>query len=48
MKITIVGCGNAGLIHAAKIYEKEGNEICILKTSQTNREYFDKIVYKGD
>ena len=47
MKITIVGCGNAGLIHAAKIYEKEGNEICILKTSQTNSEYFDKIVSEG-
>ena len=44
MKITIVGCGNAGLIHAAKLYEKEGNQICILKTSQTNSEYFDKIV----
>lgn len=47
MKITIVGCGNAGLIHAAKIYEKEGNQICILKTSQTNNEYFDKIVAEG-
>ena len=47
MKITIVGCGNAGLIHAAKIYEKEGNQICILKTSQTNSEYFDKIVAVG-
>lgn len=47
MKITIVGCGNAGLIHAAKIYEKEGNEICILKTSQTNSEYFDRIVEEG-
>lgn len=47
MKITIVGCGNAGLIHAAKIYEKEANEICILKTSQTNNEYFDKIVGEG-
>lgn len=47
MKITIVGCGNAGLIHAAKIYEKEGNQICILKTSQTNSEYFDKIVAEG-
>lgn len=47
MKITIVGCGNAGLIHAAKIYEKEGTQICILKTSQTNSEYFDKIVAEG-
>ena len=47
MKITVVGCGNAGLIHAAKIYEKEGDQICILKTSQTNSEYFDKIVAEG-
>ena len=47
MKITIVGCGNAGLIHAAKIYEKGVNEICVLKTSQTNSEYFDKIVAEG-
>lgn len=47
MKVTIVGCGNAGLIHAAKIYEKDGNDVCILKTSQTNGEYFDKIVTEG-
>jgi opine dehydrogenase len=47
MKITIVGCGNAGLIHAAKIYEKGDNDVCILKTSQTNSEYFDKIVSEG-
>ena len=47
MKITVVGCGNAGLIHAAKIYEKGGNDVCILKTSQTNSEYFDKIVTEG-
>ncbi len=47
MKITIVGCGNAGLIHAAKIYEKGDNDVCILKTSQTNSEYFDKIVTEG-
>lgn len=47
MKVTIVGCGNAGLIHAAKIYEKGDNDVCILKTSQTNSEYFDKIVSEG-
>lgn len=47
MKITIVGCGNAGLIHAAKIFEKGNHEICILKTSQTNSEYFDRIVEEG-
>lgn len=47
MRITIVGCGNAGLIHAAKIFEKGGHEICLLKTSQTNSVFFDKIVSEG-
>lgn len=47
MKVTIIGCGNAGLIHAAKIYEKGENEVCLLKTSQTNSVYFDKIVAEG-
>lgn len=47
MKVTIIGCGNAGLIHAAKIYEKGRNEVCLLKTSQTNSVYFEKIVAEG-
>lgn len=47
MKVTVVGCGNAGLIHAAKIFEKGNNEICLLKTSNTNSEYFNKIVTDG-
>lgn len=47
MKVTIIGCGNAGLIHAAKIYEKGGNDVCLLKTSRTNSTYFDKIVAEG-
>lgn len=47
MKITVIGCGNAGLIHAAKIYEKGNNEICLLKTSNTNSAYYDKIVAEG-
>lgn len=47
MKVTIIGCGNAGLIHAAKIYEKGGNEICLFKTSNTNSEYYNKIVKDG-
>lgn len=47
MKVTIIGCGNAGLIHAAKIFEKGGNEVCLLKTSNTNSVYFDKIVSEG-
>lgn len=44
MKITIVGCGNSGLIHAAKIYEKGGHEVCLLKTSDTRSDFYDKIV----
>lgn len=42
MKISIVGCGNSGLIHAAKLYEK-GHEVALLKTSNTNGRYFDII-----
>lgn len=42
-KVTIVGCGNAGLIHAAKLTEK-GYEVCLLKTSSaTNTSFFDTI-----
>lgn len=42
-KVTIVGCGNAGLIHAAKLIEK-GYEVCLLKTSSVaNASYFDTI-----
>lgn len=43
MNITIIGCGNAGLIHAAKIFQKGNHNVCLLKSSQTNSEYFDKI-----
>lgn len=42
MKFTIVGCGNSGLIHAAKLFEK-GHEVALLKTSNTNGRYFDII-----
>lgn len=42
MRFTIIGCGNSGLIHAAKLYEK-GQEIALLKTSNTNGRYFDII-----
>jgi len=42
MRLTIIGSGNAGLIHAAKLIEK-GYEVCILKTSSYNSGYFDKI-----
>lgn len=40
MKFTIIGCGNSGLIHAAKLYEK-GHEVALLKTSNTNGRFFD-------
>lgn len=42
MKFTIIGCGNSGLIHAAKLYEK-GYEVALLKTSNTNGRFFDII-----
>ena len=42
MKYTIIGCGNSGLIHAAKLYEK-GHEVALLKTSNTNGRFFDII-----
>ena len=42
MKYTIIGCGNSGLIHAAKLFEK-GHEVALLKTSTTNGRYFDII-----
>ena len=42
MKITIIGCGNSGLIHAAKLIEK-GHEVALLKTSNLNGSFFDKI-----
>ena len=43
MKVTVIGCGNAGLIHAAKLIEK-GIEVALLKTSNAaNSEFFDII-----
>lgn len=47
MKFTIIGCGNAGLIHAAKLYEK-GYKVGILKSSTTvNNDFFDIISKEG-
>ncbi|MDO5316124.1 MAG: NAD/NADP octopine/nopaline dehydrogenase family protein [bacterium] len=47
MKITIIGCGNAGLIHAAKLIESN-NSVALLKTSETaNNEFFDIICNEG-
>lgn len=40
MKITVIGCGNAGLIHAAKMIEK-GYKVGILKTSNLiNKDFY--------
>lgn len=47
MKVTIVGCGNSGLIHAAKIFEKGNNEVCLLKTSNVGNTFFEKVKAEG-
>ena len=43
MRVTIIGCGNAGLIHAAKLIES-GLEVALLKTSQTSNSVFFNII----
>lgn len=48
MNITIVGCGNAGLIHAAKLLENGNCQVGILKTSNNfNDEFFNVISQEG-
>lgn len=47
MKFTVVGCGNAGLIHAAKLIES-GMEVGLLKTSTSyNNDFFNVIQKEG-
>ena len=47
MNFTIIGCGNAGLIHAAKLYEN-GISVGILKSSSVvNNEFFNIISAAG-
>lgn len=47
MKVTIVGCGNAGLIHASKLAEKKIN-VGLLKTSNTiNNDFFNVMKTEG-
>lgn len=47
MKFTVIGCGNAGLIHAAKLIE-HGQEVGLLKTSRgINDEFFNIIQNEG-
>lgn len=43
MKITVIGCGNAGLIHAAKLIEK-GFKVGLYKTGHSvNEDFFNLI-----
>ena len=46
MKITVIGCGNSGLIHAAKLIENQ-HEVALLKTSEhAHGEFFDMIEHE--
>jgi len=45
MRILVIGCGNAGLIHTAKLIEK-GFEVGILKTSNIVNEDFYSLIHK--
>ena len=47
MRFTIIGCGNSGLIHAAKLIEG-GAEVALLKTSSSvNDDFFNVIKREG-
>jgi len=46
MNITVVGCGNSGLIHAAKLIEKGFTNVGILKTSNSINEDFYTLISK--
>ncbi len=47
MKITIVGCGNSGLVHAAKLIERN-IEVGLLKTSDSvNGKFFELMCQEG-
>ena len=39
MKVTIIGCGNAGMVHAAKLIERHV-PVCLLKTSTVSQTEF--------
>lgn len=43
MKITVIGCGNSGLIHAAKLIENH-HEVALLKTSGSANSVFYDII----
>ncbi|MCR4966092.1 MAG: NAD/NADP octopine/nopaline dehydrogenase family protein [Bacteroidales bacterium] len=47
MKVTIIGCGNAGMVHAAKLIERNVS-VCLLKTSSvTQTEFFSSMLEVG-
>lgn len=47
MKVAVLGCGNVGVAIAADLSIK-GEEVTIVKTSQSRNEVFDKIVKNGN
>ena len=47
MKVAVLGCGNVGVAIAADLSIK-GEEVTIVKTSQSRSEVFDKIVKNGN
>ncbi|MBR4135171.1 MAG: NAD/NADP octopine/nopaline dehydrogenase family protein [Bacteroidales bacterium] len=47
MKVTIIGCGNAGMVHAAKLIERHV-PVCLLKTSTaTQTDFFGSMLEVG-
>ncbi|MBO4488819.1 MAG: NAD/NADP octopine/nopaline dehydrogenase family protein [Bacteroidales bacterium] len=47
MKVTIIGCGNAGMVHAAKLIERHV-PVCLLKTSTVSQtEFFRSMMEVG-
>lgn len=46
MRVTVIGCGNAGLVHAAKLVE-HGHEVCLLKTSNTRAVFYEEMYRVG-
>ena len=47
MRFTVIGCGNSGLLHAAKLIEN-GAEVALLKTSSNvNDDFFNVIKHEG-
>ena len=47
MNITIIGSGNSGLIHAAKLFEKNQHIGILKSTSFGNVGFFEKIRKEG-